>query len=61
MGVTEELALVDIREAADEFIKVGREIGTLEDILREAGFKRLDKTWSRPKVVSLETLTINLT
>ena len=60
-GDTPEEARRNIRDAIEGFLETSEEMGTLGEILEEAGFERAAGTW-RPlkKFVSLDHLTVSL-
>lgn len=59
-GATDEEARRNIRDAVRGFLAVSAEMGTLEEILREAGFEREDGHWREPQFAAFERLTMNI-
>ena len=59
-GDTPEDARHNLREAMSGFIKSARKMGTLDEILEEAGFVQKDKRWLTPQLVTLDRLSLSL-
>jgi hypothetical protein len=59
-GATDEEARRNIREAVRGFIAASADIGTLDEILREAGYQREGEEWRAPEFVSVDRLTMSL-
>jgi len=59
-GDTPEDAKKSLSEAVSLFFEECQEMGTLDDILREAGFVFLDKEWISPEPVIMEKLGLEL-
>jgi len=59
-GVTEEEARKKIRDAIRGFLETSSEMGTLTEILEEAGYEREGETWRAPEFVSLDRLTMSV-
>ena len=59
-GATEEEARKNIRDAILGFLETSAEMGTLTDILEEAGYERDGETWRAPEFVSLDRLTMSV-
>ena len=60
-GKTKDEAQKKLVEALEGFIETARDMGTLEDILKEAGFvfeKKQNNKWTAPELVSLERMTL---
>lgn len=60
-GKTKEDAQRNLIEAVGGFVETAREMGTLTEILEEAGFtfeKREEKKWVAPELVSLEKMSL---
>jgi len=54
-GETFEEAKKNLLKAIKAFIKVTKEMGTLKEILEEAGFLKIDqKRWKAPELISFE-------
>ena len=59
-GVTEEEARKNIRDAVLGFLETSADMGTLGEILEEAGYEREGSTWRAPEFVSLDRLTMSV-
>jgi predicted RNase H-like HicB family nuclease len=59
-GDTEEQARKNIRDAVRGFLETSAELGTLEEILLEAGYMRDGQAWRAPEFVSLGRYTLSL-
>ncbi len=59
-GDTPEDARRNLEEAMRLFIKVAAERGTLEEILREAGYTLTDHHWIAPPILSSERTSLSL-
>jgi predicted RNase H-like HicB family nuclease len=59
-GATEEEARKNICDAIHGFLETSEEMGTLADILAEAGYERDGETWRAPEFVSLDRLTLSV-
>jgi predicted RNase H-like HicB family nuclease len=59
-GNTEEEARKNIRDAVRGFVETSAEMGTLAEILEEAGYDRAGDTWRAPEFVSLDRLTLSV-
>jgi predicted RNase H-like HicB family nuclease len=57
-GETIEEARRSLYEAMEAFIEECESMGTLEDVMNEAGFVKEDNTWVRRKLVAEEALSI---
>lgn len=53
-GSTNEEAGKNIREAVQAFLQISAEMGTLQDILEEAGYIREGDSWRAPEFVSID-------
>ncbi len=58
-GDTIEGAKESLREAVDAFIEECQEMGTLDEVLEEAGFSRINETWEPRKPVSEDHLSVS--
>lgn len=56
-GSTPEEARKNIRDAVHGFLETAKEMGTLEQILEEAGFS-FDKEWKAPEIVAFEQVRL---
>jgi predicted RNase H-like HicB family nuclease len=59
-GDTADLARRNVQDAVRGFLDTAREMGTLTEILEEAGYRREGEVWRAPEFVSLDRLTVNL-
>jgi predicted RNase H-like HicB family nuclease len=59
-GTTDEEARKNIRDAVRGFLETSAEMGTLAEILEEAGYARDGDTWRSPEFVSLDRLTMSV-
>jgi predicted RNase H-like HicB family nuclease len=59
-GATDEEARRNIRDAVRGFLATSAELGTLEEILEEAGYRREGDRWIPPEFVSLDRLAMNV-
>lgn len=59
-GATEEEARKNIRDAVRGFLETTAEMGTLADILEEAGYQREGGTWRAPEFVSLDRSSVSV-
>jgi predicted RNase H-like HicB family nuclease len=59
-GTTNEEARKNIRNAVRGFLETSADMGTLAEILEEAGYQRDGETWRSPEFVSLDRLTMSV-
>jgi len=59
-GATDEEARKNIRDAIRGFLDASAEMGTLTEILEEAGYERDGDTWRPPEFVSLDRMTMSV-
>ena len=59
-GDTDEQARKNIQDAVRGFLETSSELGTLEEILLEAGYQRDGHAWRAPEFVSLDRFTLSL-
>jgi predicted RNase H-like HicB family nuclease len=59
-GATDEEARKNIRDAIRGFLETSAEMGTLTEILEEAGYERDGEIWRAPEFVSLDRLTLSV-
>ncbi len=59
-GATDEEARRNIRDAVGGFLDASADMGTLSEILEEAGYIREGDSWREPEFVSLDRLTANV-
>jgi predicted RNase H-like HicB family nuclease len=49
----------NLRTAVRLFVEEAEKLGTLEDVLREAGYQRTsDGTWKSPRIVATEVMSL---
>ena len=59
-GATDEEARKNIRDAVRGFLAASAGMGTLDEILQEAGYEREGGGWRAPEFVAVERLTMSL-
>ncbi|MFY9725215.1 MAG: hypothetical protein WB579_20520 [Bryobacteraceae bacterium] len=59
-GATDDEARRNIRDAVRGFLATSAEMGTLSDILEEAGYEPEGDGWRAPEFVSVDRLTMNV-
>jgi predicted RNase H-like HicB family nuclease len=59
-GATDNEAHKNIRDAVQGFLETSAEMGTLEEILQEAGYVREGDSWRAPEFVSLDRLVASV-
>ena len=59
-GATEEEAQKNIRDAVRGFLETSADMGTLPEILKEAGYEQTGNSWRAPEFVSLDRLTLSV-
>jgi predicted RNase H-like HicB family nuclease len=59
-GATDEEARRNIRDAVRGFLAASAGLGTLDEILREAGYQRVGDHWRAPEFVSVDRLTMSI-
>ena len=59
-GHTVEEAKKNIREAVELFLEGASEIGTLNEVLEEAGYRLEGERWVAPEFVSTGQMTVSL-
>jgi predicted RNase H-like HicB family nuclease len=57
-GETVEEAKKSIKEALEAFLEECEKMGTLEDILEESGFSKVNDSWESRKPIKEEALTL---
>lgn len=57
-GGTADEARNNIRDAVQGFLETCQEMGTLDEILGEAGYRREGEKWLPPEFISLDRLTL---
>jgi predicted RNase H-like HicB family nuclease len=59
-GATDEEARRNIRDAVRGFVAASADLGMLDEILSEAGYRRQGEEWIAPEFVSIDRLTMSL-
>ncbi len=59
-GATDDEARRNIRDAVRGFLESSADMGTLDEILQEAGYERQGENWRAPEFVSVDRLTMSL-
>jgi len=59
-GATDDQARKNIREAVQAFLETSAQMGTLEELLEEAGYTRETDGWHAPEFVALDRLVANV-
>jgi predicted RNase H-like HicB family nuclease len=59
-GGTKEKAVKNFKEAVRLFLEEAEKMGTLEQILEEAGYIKTDRKLSSPKFISVQRITLPL-
>ncbi len=59
-GASDEEARKNIRDAVRGFLETSAEMGTLAEVLEEAGYERHGETWRAPEFVSLDRFTMSV-
>src|SRR5713226_9099568 len=59
-GATDDEARRNIRDAVRGFLAASADMGTLDEILREAGYEREGENWRAPEFVSVDRLTMSI-
>jgi predicted RNase H-like HicB family nuclease len=60
-GDTAQAARKNINDAVLLFLESAADMGTLDDILEEAGYRLKGQTWQAPELVSLDRFTLSVT
>ena len=59
-GATDEEARTNIRDAVRGFLATSADMGTLKEILEEAGYEHESDGWRPPEFVSVDQLTMSI-
>lgn len=59
-GATDDEARRNIRDAVRGFLASSADLGTLDEILEEAGYQREGDKWVAPEFVSVDRLSMSL-
>ncbi|HMD71152.1 MAG TPA: hypothetical protein VKF41_07395 [Bryobacteraceae bacterium] len=59
-GATDEEARRNILDAVRGFLAASADMGTLDEILQEAGYEREGGQWRAPEFVAVDRLTMSL-
>ena len=60
-GATDEEARRNIRDAVRGFLAASAKMGTMDEILKEAGYEQHGEDWQAPEFVSVDRLTMSFT
>jgi predicted RNase H-like HicB family nuclease len=59
-GATNDEARKNIRDAVQGFLETSAEMGTLDEILEEAGYAQEGNSWRAPEFVSLDRVVASI-
>ena len=59
-GATDEEARRNIRDAVRGFLAASANLGTLDEILHEAGYQQEGDEWRAPEFVSVDRLSMSI-
>lgn len=59
-GATDEEARRNIRDAVRGFLAASADMGTLDEILQEAGYEPEGEGWRAPEFVAIDRLTMSI-
>ena len=59
-GATDDEARRNIRDAVRGFLAASADLGTLDELLKEAGYKPEAEGWRAPEFVSMDRLTMSI-
>jgi predicted RNase H-like HicB family nuclease len=59
-GATNEEARKNIRDAVQGFLETSADLGSLDLVLEEAGYRRKDGSWEAPEFVALDRETASV-
>ncbi len=59
-GATDEEARQNIRDAVRGFLETSADMGTLDEILQEAGYELEGEQWRDPEFVSVDRLAVTI-
>jgi predicted RNase H-like HicB family nuclease len=59
-GATNDDARKNIKDAVQGFLETSSEMGTLDQILEEAGYERKGESWKAPEFVALDRITASV-
>jgi predicted RNase H-like HicB family nuclease len=59
-GDTADDARRNIKDAVRGFLETAEEMGTLSDVLQEAGYRQVGDGWSAPEFVSLDRMAVGI-
>jgi predicted RNase H-like HicB family nuclease len=59
-GATNDEARKNIRDAVQGFLETSAEMGSLDWVLEEAGYRRKDGSWEAPEFVALDRETASV-
>ncbi len=59
-GKDEDEVRRNVRDAVWGFLETSRDLGSLEEVLQEAGYSREGNRWHPPEFVALDRITLTL-
>lgn len=59
-GATDDEARRNIRDAVRGFLAASADLGTIDEVLQEAGYQRDGDVWRAPEFVSVDRLTMSI-
>jgi predicted RNase H-like HicB family nuclease len=59
-GATNDEARRNIRDAVQGFLETSRDMGTLDWVLEEAGYRKIGGSWLAPEFVALDRETASV-
>ncbi len=59
-GATDDEARRNIRDAVRGFLAASADLGTIDEVLQEAGYQRDGDVWRAPEFVSVNRLTMSI-
>ena len=59
-GATDEEARRNIRDAVRGFLAASAKMGTMNEILEEAGYRQDGESWQAPEFVSVDRLAVSV-
>lgn len=58
MGITIDESRKNLREAVGLFLEETEKMGTLREVLEEAGYMRIDQMWRAPEILAIEKMSV---
>jgi predicted RNase H-like HicB family nuclease len=59
-GATNDVARKNIKDAVQGFLETSADMGTLDQILEEAGYEREGDFWKAPEFIALDRVTASV-